>query len=148
VNGVRLEFDHFLISDEKTLLNMETIAGFMSRSYWAHRRSKDRIEKSVMNSICYGVYDGNKQIGFARVVTDHATMYWLCDVFIDEAYRGRGIGKKLIKTITESEELKDLMGVLGTQDAHGLYRQYHFEEDKDRMMRRMPDYARNMKKSP
>jgi len=72
-------------------------------------------------------------------------MYWLCDVFIDEEYRGKGIGKKLIESITNSEELKNLLGVLGTQDAHGLYKLYNFEDDKERMMRRMPDYIRKMK---
>lgn len=119
--------------------------GFLSRSYWANQRSIERIVQSIENSICYGIYDGSKQIGFARVVTDDATMYWLCDVFIDEEYRGKGLGKKFIECITNSEELKNLMGVLGTQDAHGLYGQYHFEEDKERMMRRMPDFLRNMK---
>jgi GNAT superfamily N-acetyltransferase len=70
-------------------------------------------------------------------------MYWLCDVFIDEEYRGKGIGKQLVECLTTSVELKNLLGVLGTKDAHELYEQFGFASDKERMMRRMPDYIRN-----
>lgn len=144
---MNIETNGYLISDDKNLLNLETIKGFLARSYWANRRTNERIEKSIQNSICYGVYQDGKQIGFARVVTDHATMYWLCDVYIDKDYRGQSIGKKLVDSITKSEELKDLMGILGTRDAHLLNEQYGFEADKERMMRRMPDYVRNMNKT-
>jgi len=141
------EINGYLISDDESLLNLETIKQFLARSYWANRRTNERIEKSIQNSLCYGVYQDGKQIGFARVVTDHATMYWLCDVYIDENYRGQGLGKKLVENITKSEKLKDLMGILGTKDAHQLYEQCGFEADKERMMRRMPDYVRNMNKT-
>lgn len=144
---MHVQFEEYIISDDKNLLDLDIIKGFLARSYWANRRSETRIERSIENSICYGVYDGKKQIGFARVVTDHATMYWLCDVFVDEEYRGKGIGKKLVESITGSEELKNLMGLLGTKDAHELYRQYAFESDPERMMRRMPDYLRNMNRT-
>ena len=86
-------------------------------------------------------FDGSKQIGFARIVTDHVTMYWLADVYVDEEYRGRSIGKRLIETITNSEDLKDLVGILGTKDAHELYEQYGFERDTNRFMRRVPTNA-------
>ena len=72
-------------------------------------------------------------------------MYYLCDVFIDEDYRGMGIGKKLVESLTTSDEYKDLMGLLGTKDAHELYKQYDFEQETERFMRRVPDYIRNMK---
>lgn len=140
---VRIYFDDYYISDDVNLLDMQTIKRFLSSSYWANRRTSETIEKSIKNSVCYGVYHENKQIGFARIVTDHATMYWLSDVFIDEDYRGQGIGKKLIEIITTMSEWKDLMGVLGTKDAHELYTQYDFESDTERMMRRMPDSVRN-----
>lgn len=143
---MHIPFKQFLISDDKSLLQIETIKQLLSNSYWANKRSEVRIEKSIQNSICYGVYvESGKQVGFARIVTDHATMYWLCDVIIDEAYRGQGIGKKLVESLTSSDELKDLLGLLGTKDAHELYEQYEFEVDRERMMRRMPDYIRNMK---
>ncbi|SDP12943.1 Acetyltransferase (GNAT) family protein [Paenibacillus sp. yr247] len=136
---MRYEFDELLISDEKELLQIDVIAGFLSRSYWANKRSITTIQKSIEASLCVGVYHDRKQIGFARIVTDHATMYWLADVYVDEDYRGRSIGKKLIETITNSEDLKDLVGILGTKDAHELYEQYGFERDAARFMRRAPE---------
>jgi GNAT superfamily N-acetyltransferase len=139
---MEIKFDDYIISDNKELLDIKTIKGFLARSYWANKRSEERTDKSIRNSDCYGVYHGNKQIGFARVVTDHATIFYLCDVFIDEEYRGKGIGKKLIESLITSEKLKDLMGLLGTQDAHELYKQYDFESDTDRFMKRRPDYLR------
>jgi GNAT superfamily N-acetyltransferase len=115
----------------------------MQRSYWANRRPKVKIKKSIENSLCYGVYYGGKQVGFARVVTDWATMYYLCDVFIDEEYRGQGIGKKLIEEIVSSEDLKNLFGYLGTKDAHTLYEQYDFIREPEKVMTRIPDFLRN-----
>lgn len=135
---MRYEFDGFFISDEKELLQIDVIAGFLSRSYWANQRSMTVIQKSIEASVCFGVYHDSKQIGFARIVTDHVTMYWLADVYVDEAYRGRSIGKKLIETITTSEDLRGLVGILGTKDAHELYEQYGFERDTNRFMRRVP----------
>ncbi|PMC33874.1 GNAT family N-acetyltransferase [Bacillus sp. UMB0899] len=131
------------ISDDKSLLDIDTIFDFMQRSYWANRRPKDKIKKSIENSLCYGVYYGGKQVGFARVVTDWATMYYLCDVFIDEEYRGQGIGKKLIEEIISSENLKNLFGYLGTKDAHTLYEQYDFIREQEKVMTRIPDFLRN-----
>ena len=89
--------------------------------------------------MCFGAYHGGKQVGFARVVTDRATMYWLCDVFIAEEYRGKGLGKRLIRCIVECDELQDLVGILGIRDAHGLYEQFGFKRDQNRFMRRAPE---------
>jgi GNAT superfamily N-acetyltransferase len=143
---MRVEFDEFIINDDKGSLNIETIKGFLSRSYWANNRSPERIEQSINNSICYGVFHGSRQIAFARVVTDDATIYWLADVFVDEEYRGRGIGKKFIQILIHSERLKDLMGVLGTKDAHEIYEEYGFIRDNERFMKRLPDYLTNKAK--
>lgn len=128
------------ISNDKSLLHKETIYEFLTRSYWASKRSKAVIDKSIENSVCYGVYDEGRQIGFARIITDEATLYWICDVFIDEEYRGLGIGKRLIETITNAEDYKNLFGFLGTRDAHGLYHQYGFEKDPENYMGRVPDF--------
>lgn len=127
-------YKNFVISTDKNRLKRETILRFLGQSYWANTRSEDRINKSIDSSICFGVYHDEEQIGFARIVTDHATMYWLCDVFIDDDYRGMGIGKKLIETIVDYEELQGLFGVLGTADAHGLYEQYGFIRNPERSM--------------
>jgi GNAT superfamily N-acetyltransferase len=140
---VEITWNQFVISDNKELLDVETIKGFLTRSYWANKRPEERTLRSIENSVCYGVYEGAKQVGYARVITDHATMYYLCDVFIDEDYRGMGIGKTLIEALTTSDELKDLTGLLGTRDAHELYKQYDFEAQPELFMRRKPDYIRN-----
>jgi GNAT superfamily N-acetyltransferase len=141
---VRIEFGEFVITDNKSQLDLDTIERFLARSYWANKRPRDKIEASIRNSLCFGIYHGARQVGFARVVTDYATMYYLCDVFIDEAYRGRELGKKLIETITGLEELRNLTGILGTKDAHGLYEKYGFERDRERFMRRTADSARRL----
>ncbi|WP_284637685.1 GNAT family N-acetyltransferase [Paenibacillus silviterrae] len=135
---MEIRFDAYVISDEKAKLKVETILGFLARSYWADKRVEAAIRRSIETSHCYGVYEGEKQIGFARVVTDYATMYYLCDVYVDEAYRGQGIGKRLVDAIVNSEELKGLSGLLGTRDAHGLYEQYGFAREPEKMMRKRP----------
>ncbi len=120
------EFGEYKISNEKSLLSIEKIKELLSKSYWASDRSVEVIEKAISNSDCYGAYIGNELVGFARVVTDYATVYWLCDVIVDENHRGKEIGKKLVKMIVESSDYKDLRGILATKDAHGLYEQFGF----------------------
>ncbi|MFC7681841.1 GNAT family N-acetyltransferase [Paenibacillus sp. GCM10028914] len=135
---MEVQFNDYLISTDKTLLNYETIHKLLAQTYWANKRSIERINKSIETSLCFGVYHGNRQIGFARIITDWATTYWLCDVVIEDLYRGKGIGTRLVETIISSEDLKDLSGFLGTADAHGLYEQYGFVKDADRFMVRRP----------
>ncbi|MTV49883.1 GNAT family N-acetyltransferase [Heliobacillus mobilis] len=135
---MEVKFEDYLISSDKSLLNCETIYMFLASSYWAKNRPIEAINKSIETSLCFGVYHGNRQIGFARIVSDFATMYWLADVIIDEEYRGKGIGKKLVETILTSEDLKGLNGILGTLDAHGLYEQYGFVKNADRFMVKRP----------
>lgn len=133
---MELFYKGYKISDDKVLISVDKVCELLSKSYWANQRSKEKIEKSIKNSICFGVYDNDNMIGFARVVTDGATMYWLCDVIIEEKYRGAGLGEKLIECITEMEELKGLFGILATRDAHGLYEKYGFKKEPERFMRR------------
>lgn len=118
----------YIISTEKALLSIERVTELLHQSYWACQRPIETIAKSIENSYCYGIYYNNFLIGFARLVSDYATMYWLCDVIIDENHRGKGLGKKLISLIVESDEFKGLRGILATKDAHGLYQQYGFEK--------------------
>jgi GNAT superfamily N-acetyltransferase len=133
-----IQGDYF-ISDDKSSLSIEKIQDLLSKSYWANTRPLETIELSIKNSICYGVYFENKQVGFARVLTDYATVYWLCDVLIDEEHRGKGLGKQLIECIVKSEELKDLRAILRTRDAHGLYEQFGFVKDGEHFMVRSPE---------
>jgi GNAT superfamily N-acetyltransferase len=117
--------DQFTISTDLARLDLDAICDFLSRAYWAQDRPRERIERSLANSLVFGVYDGTKQIGLARVVTDFATFAWLCDVFIDEAYRGRDLGKWLMESVLSHPDLQGLRRwLLATRDAQGLYSQF------------------------
>jgi len=121
--------DDFSVSTDKGKLDIAFIHAFLSRSYWAENIPLEVIERSVTGSLCFGVYHQNKQVGFARVITDEATFAYLCDVFIDEAYRGKGLSKWLMETIIAYPGLQGLRRfMLATKDAHGLYRQFGFTE--------------------
>lgn len=120
----------YLLSDDKSLIQGDKVFEMLSKTYFAKNRSKDLVLKSIENSMCFGVYHGDVQIGFARCITDYATTYYLCDFVIEESYRGQGLGKALAKFITEHECLETSMGVLGTKDAHGLYEKYGFIRDQ------------------
>lgn len=121
--------DNFTISDDASRLDLDAIADFLSRAYWAETRPRDVIERSVRYSLNIGVYDGKRQIGFARVVTDRAVFAYLCDVFIHEGYRGQALGKWMMECIVNHPELQGLRRwCLVTRDAHGLYTQFGFAE--------------------
>jgi GNAT superfamily N-acetyltransferase len=128
------EYAGFVFSSDKGRLPVDRICDLMAQTYWAHTRSRDRVEKAIANSLAFGVYDKGYLVGFARVVTDRATFYWLCDVIIDPAYRGRGLGKKLVEYITTCDELAGLRGALRTKNAQGLYARYGFAPDAERFM--------------
>lgn len=128
----------YYISKDKSKLQIENIKDLMKQTYWATERSEETIVKSINNSVCYGVFDNcNNQVGFARVITDYATMYYVCDVIIDKEHRGKGLGKSLMKLITEDSDLKNLYGILLTMDAHGLYEQYGFERNTEKFMHKL-----------
>ena len=117
-----------LLSTDKSKLDITTIHNFLKTSYWAKDVPIAVVEKSISNSLCFGVYELDKQIGFARVISDYATFAYFSDVFILEAYRGQGLGTWLIKSILEYSELQNLRTwLLSTADAHELYRQFGFK---------------------
>ena len=119
--------DNFTISTDPSRLDVDAIVDMLTRAYWAKGRPREHTERALANSLVFGIYDGNKQIGIARVVSDYATFAWLCDVFIHEDYRARGLGKWLMQTITSHPNLQGLRRwLLATHDAHGLYKQYGF----------------------
>ncbi|WP_160683354.1 GNAT family N-acetyltransferase [Clostridium sp. C2-6-12] len=125
----------YYISKDKTKLQIENIKELMKQTYWAAERKEETIVKAIENSVCYGIFDNcNNQIGFARVITDYATAYYLCDVVIDKEYRGKGLGKSIIDFITNDSELKNLRGLLLTKNAHGLYQKYGFERNVEKFM--------------
>ncbi|MFN8291833.1 MAG: GNAT family N-acetyltransferase [Chitinophagaceae bacterium] len=141
--------DEFMISTDPSLLDIGVIHSYLcDQSYWAAGISREVVKKSVENSLCFGVYTGGTQIGFARLVTDRATFAYLADVFILEPYRGKGLSKWLISVIQSHPELQSLRRwVLGTRDAQGLYEQFGWsvftEETRKRFMQRhFPDVYR------
>lgn len=126
-----LRRDNYIISTDPALLNLEAIAAFLSRAYWAQGRTRETIARSLKNSICFGLYDGQTQAGFARVISDCATFAYLCDVFIDETHRGQGLGKWLISTVMSHPDLQGLRRwSLVTRDAHELYKPFGWTELK------------------
>lgn len=116
----------FCISTDKTKLDVDSIHEFLStKAYWALNIPKDKVQKTIQNSLCFGVYIDEKQIGFAKIISDFSTIAYLGDVFILEEYRGKGLSKWLIETIMAHPDLQGLRRwILLTGDAHGLYRQF------------------------
>ena len=119
----------FEISTDKTRLNFDTIYTFLNQqSYWAKGMPKEKLHTAIANSMCFGVYHNNQQVGFARVITDHATFAYLADVFIVDAQRKQGLSKWLVQTIVQHHQLQGLRRwLLATADAQGLYAQFGFE---------------------
>lgn len=133
---MNLFVNEYEISDDKKRLQLNVIHELLRGTYWAKDRSIQVIEKSVANSICYGVYLEDKMVGFGRVVTDYATMYWVADIVIDEAHRGKGLGKAMMNCIEDNKDIEGLMGILATRDAHGLYQKYGFMQDPEKFMKK------------
>ncbi len=116
------------ISTDKNLLNLALIHEYLSmQSYWARGIPLERVQRSVDNSLCFGAYTDGQQVAFARIVTDYSTVAYLGDVFVVEAYRGKGVSKQLMEYIAQYPALQGLRRwLLATADAHGLYAQYGF----------------------
>jgi GNAT superfamily N-acetyltransferase len=116
------------ISTDKSRLDIDAVHAYLSNeSYWAAGIPREIVERSIRHSLCFGVYDGERQIGFARVISDFATYAYLCDLFILESHRGRGLSKQLMEYIIAHPDLQGLRRFcLGTRDAHGLYTRYGF----------------------
>lgn len=118
----------FEISTEKQRLDIDLIHRFLTEeSYWAKTRTLEQTRTAIEHSLCFGAYQGERQIGFARVVTDQATFAYVGDVFVLDEFRGQGIGKRLMDVIVADPRLQGLRRwVLATRDAHGLYEQFEF----------------------
>ena len=117
-------------------MNLSDIIRLLKSTYWADKRSDEQIEKSARNSSCYGIYvEGEKKLaGFARVISDYATTYYLCDVVIDEDYQHKGLGTALVSYIESLPVNEGLRGILVTRDAHSLYRKFGYEVVDGRVM--------------
>lgn len=118
---------NIVVTTDRSRLDLDVIHGFLTMSYWARGVSRDVVARSIEHSLCFGAFDGGRQVGFARVVSDRATFAYICDVFALESHRGRGVGKSLMAAIMSHPELQGLRRwTLFTRDAHGLYRQFGF----------------------
>lgn len=118
------------ISTDRKKLQIDVIHQFLTETYWAKGRTIEEVRTTIENSLCFGVYINNKQIGFARVATDYIVFAYLMDVFILPEYQGKGYSKLLVKEILENTKLKKCGWMLKTLDAHGLYKQFNFTELK------------------
>lgn len=131
----------FEISTDKSKLDIAVIHDYLSnKSYWAKNIPVELVQKSIEGSICFGVYHNNRQVGYARMVSDCATFGYLADVFIIDEYRGKGLSKWLMEEIINYPAFQPLRRwMLATRDAHGLYKQFGFTElDKpERIMQKL-----------
>lgn len=127
---------NYRIVDDLDQMNLSDIISLLKSTYWADKRSDEQIEKSARNSSCYGIYvEGEKKLaGFARVISDYATTYYLCDVVIDEDYQHKGLGTALVSYIESLPVYEGLRGILVTRDAHSLYRKFGYEVVDGRVM--------------
>lgn len=121
--------EDFLVSDNIELINLEVVSKLLCTTYWAANRTIETIERSINNSLSFGLYHSGKQIGFARVVTDKAVFSWILDVVIDDYYRGNGLGKWLMECIFEHPEIKGTAFALATSDAHEFYKKFDFKDN-------------------
>ncbi|MCI0614294.1 GNAT family N-acetyltransferase [bacterium] len=118
----------FELTTDKNRMQVDVIYRFLQKSYWANKRSLEAIKKSIEHSLPFGIFDGDRQIGFARVISDYSTFAWIADVYIEEEYRGKGLSKWLMESMLAHPELQDLRRwVLATKDAHALYSQFGFK---------------------
>ena len=122
----------YLVTTDKGRLDLALVHGFLKTSYWAAGMPAEVVRRSVDNSLTFGLFRDDEQVGFARVVTDYATFAYLADVFVLEPYRGQGLGKWMMEAVFSHPELQGLRRwMLATRDAHELYRKYGFAEPED-----------------
>jgi GNAT superfamily N-acetyltransferase len=117
----------FWITDDNAAAPIDFIATELNKTYWASGRNRETVEKSVRNSVMFSLFDGNRPVGFARIVTDYATFAWLCDVYVHPDYRGHGLGVWLMQCIMEHPSTQVRLNLLATRDAHGLYEKYGYK---------------------
>ena len=131
----------FRIINDPDKIKSEEVLRLLKMTYWANNRTMEQIEESMASSFCYGLFlaEEKRLVGFARVISDLATTYYLCDVIIDPEYQHQGFGKALVSHIVSLPQYRKLRGILLTKDAHGLYEKFGFETVKDRAMVKTPE---------
>jgi len=132
--------DGLVLDDDPARVDVDAVHDFLANeSYWAAGRARDVVERLVRGAQrVVGLYDGDRQVGFARAFTDGATLAYLADVYVLPAHRGRGLGVELVREMVENGPYAHLRWILHTKDAHGLYRRFAFGEPSERVMERAP----------
>ena len=118
--------DGYVITDDKAKVDLNRVHELLSETYWAAGRTREMVQKTIANSVCFSVLFGGVQVGFARVVTDHAVFAWIADVVIHPDHRRKGLGKLLMSCIQNHPDIPKSLQVLRTRDAHGLYEKFGF----------------------
>ncbi len=127
----------YTFTTDKTRFDVKAIHAFLTSSYWGSGVPIEVVERAILNSLCVGIFHGDVQVGFGRVVTDKAAFAYLADVYVVEAHRGKGLAKRMLELIRSHPDLKGLRRfMLSTKDAHGLYAQFGFKKlaNPDRLM--------------
>ena len=129
--------EEFRIVDDPAETDVDIVSRLLARTYWGHRRPRAVVEKLIENSLCFSLFCGPEQIGFARVVTDYAVFSWLSDVVIADEYRNKGLGEWLVDCILKHPSISQTQFVLQTKSAYRLYEKSGFK-GSDQLMTRMP----------
>ncbi|MBC2603825.1 GNAT family N-acetyltransferase [Puniceicoccus vermicola] len=138
--------ENFTVSTDKSRLDIDVIQGFLRTSYWGASRTRNEIEKAIKNSVCFGLYHLDRQIGFARLVTDEVVISWLGDVFVIPEFQKKGLGKWMMACIVSHPLLQTTKCLLGTRDAHGLYEKFGWERKEG--MSRSKEFETNSNQPP
>jgi GNAT superfamily N-acetyltransferase len=128
------------LDDDKARLDVARVHRWLASSYWTPGIERAMVEKAIAGSHCLGAYDGGVQVGYARAITDHATFAWIADVWVEEAVRGQGLGRRMVRWFLDHPELNDIRRfALATADAHGVYAALGFHPllRPDRYMERL-----------
>ena len=127
--------DDFLVTDDKKVIDVDFVTEELNKTYWAEGRPREMVEKSIEHSVMFSMFESDRMIGFARIVTDYSTFAWLCDVYIHPEYRGNGLGVWLMECVYSHPSTDVWINLLATRDAHGLYEKFGFER-KECMIRK------------
>ncbi len=129
--------DEYVISDDRSRVQVDMVADLLGKTHWGHRRPREVVAKLVQASMCFSLLKNQEQVGFGRVVSDYTVFSWMSDVVLKEGYRGRGLGRWLVECILEHPQLSRTQFVLQTTQAGGLYRKFGFREN-EKLMTRTP----------
>ena len=117
----------YTITDDSSLAEIDFVHQSLNTTYWAENRSKEIVERSLENSVLLSLFHKDEQVGFTRIVGDHCTFAWVCDVYIHPDYRGKGLGVWLMETTANHPAMDVSLQILATKDAHGLYEKFGFK---------------------